>query len=189
MIRFAVMNNKYDLLKINAPVVFTDGKAIYDRLAGTYRTHSKGYFIIAPSGAGKTHFINSQKQLDWIDGDDLWQEALAVPEGSWWLEPLERVMEIEARCDVITLEAKRLGFRIIGGSNTWLKPDAVVIPDWETHKKYVMQREKSAYDGGATTEQLEGLKRQRHWFSRWTKQGVPKFSSVQEAADYLSSLH
>jgi hypothetical protein len=182
------MNNKYDLLNINAPVIFTDGTATFSKLAETYRAHSKGYFILAPSGAGKTHFINSQKQHDWIDGDDLWQETFALPEGPWWLEPLERVMEIEARCDAITLEAKRLGFRVIGGSNTWLRPDAVAIPSWQTHRKYVVQREKNGYDGGATTEELEGLKRQRRWFARWTKQGVPKFSSVQEAADYLASL-
>jgi hypothetical protein len=182
------MKKKFSLLGLETPVVFADGTATYAKLAQEYRTHAKGYFIVAPSGSGKTYFINRQKQPDWIDGDDLWQATLAHPEGSWWLEPLDRVMELEARSDVITQEAKRLGFWIIGGSNTWLRPDAVVIPNWQTHKKYVRHREMHNYDGGATTAQLERLMRSRRWLARWTKQGVPKFQSVEEAAGYLASL-
>ena len=175
------------MLPIDTPLIFADGTAAYSKLAKTHETHKHGYFILAPSASGKTHFVTQQKTRHWIDGDELWLAALAQPAGAWWLEPIERAEQIEARCDVITLEAKRLGFWIVGGSNTWLKPDAIVIPNWQTQKHHLQQRTQGDNDGGFTNSQLERALIQRKWFNRWAKQGVPKFLSITEAADYLTS--
>lgn len=141
---------------------------------------------MAPSGAGKTHFVESQKEPHWLDGDDLWMSAKAHPDGPWWLEPLETITEIDSRSDVITVEAKKLGFWIVGASNSWLKPDAIVIPHWSTHKKWIGIREKTIYDGGATSDKLDQVISHRKWILKWEKQGVPKFKTVEAATEFLA---
>lgn len=181
------LKKKYHLLDPLTPVVYADGSKIYARLARTYIRHDKGYFVLAPSGSGKTHFVKSQKNKHWLDGDELWMLAKSHPEGEWWLKNIEEIIEIERRSDVITAEAKKLGFWIIGADNYDLVPDAIVLPDWETHKEYIRKREESDYDGGATSDQLERVKKARKWIARHTKFGVPQFKSVQEAAEYLAS--
>lgn len=75
----------------------------------------------------------------------------------------------------------------MGASNYWLKPDAVVIPNWQTHKKFIIKREEGEYDGGATSEHLEQVKKSRVWMSRWEKEGVPIIKSVEEAVNYLTT--
>ena len=58
-----------DLLSKNTPLVFTDGTSIYSELGKKYIQHKIGFFILAPSGTGKTHFIKNQEKQNWIDGD------------------------------------------------------------------------------------------------------------------------
>ena len=180
------MEHKYDLLMPGVPLVFTDGTSLYDELKKKYVTHRVGYFILAPSGAGKTHFVNGQIEPHWIDGDHLWMSAHAHPDSKWWLEPVEIINEIDSRSDVITVEAKKMGFWIVGASNYWLKPDAIVIPHWKTHKKYISVRETTHYDGGATSDKLHQVQAHRRWISKWAKKGVPSFKSVDEAASHLA---
>lgn len=174
------------LLDPKIPIVFADGTKVYEKLAKKYITHKKGYFIMAPSGVGKTHFIKNQKKKHWIDGDELWESAKAHPKGPWWTG--DDIDTLDQRSDVITSQAKKLGFWIMGASNNWLKPDAIVIPHWNTHKKYIKHREENNYDGGATSEGLDGVKWHRNWILEWTKKGVPKFKSVDEAVKYIESL-
>lgn len=176
-----------NLLDPKIPLAFTDGTGIYKRMAEKYITHKVGYFIMAPSGAGKTHFVKSQAEMHWLDGDDLWMATNAHPDGPWWLEGLERITEIDRRSDVITTEAKKLGFWIIGASNAFLPPDAIVIPDWETHKKWISAREQGNYDGGATSDKLDQVIAHREWILKWAEQGVPKFTTVPEAAAFLAA--
>ena len=177
----------HGLLKSNTPLVFADGTHIYKQIAEHHITHKSGFFILAPSGAGKTHYIQNQKEPHWIDGDEIWMRTNAHPDGPWWLEDISVIDEIDQRSDCITVEAKRLGFWIMGSSNFWLKPDAVVIPDWETHKKYIALREETNYDGGATSKDLERLKKSREWMSRWAKDGVTIYPSIEEAVSSLTS--
>ena len=181
------MENRYDLLDPKIPLIFADGSTVYNKLKETYITHSAGYFILAPSGAGKSHYIKNQKEQHWIDGDHLWMSTHAHPDGAWWLEPIETINEVDQRSDIITVQAKKLGFWIMGASNYWLKPDAIVIPLWSTHKKYIKHRETNSYDGGATSDKLEQVKTHRKWILQWKKKGVPMFKSINEAAEFLST--
>jgi hypothetical protein len=174
-----------DLLKFETPLAFADGTSIFNELSKKYIRHKTGFFILAPSGTGKTHFITNQKEPNWIDGDDIWQSTNAHPKGAWWLEPIPVIDEIDQRSDVITQEAKRLGFWIMGASNNWLKPDAVVIPDLDTHLMFIKKRETTNYDGGLKSEQIDRIKSSRIWMGRWEKEGVTIYKSVEDAVDSL----
>ncbi len=177
-----------DLLDENTPLVFTDGTAVYKRLASEYKTHKKGFFILAPSGAGKTYFVDHQETKNWIDGDTLWMATNAHPRGKWWLKPLEAINEIERRSDVITTQAKRMGFWIIGVDCYSILPDGVVIPDLETHKEYLQIRtDDPNNDGGQAIDRLDGVLRARKYMESFAEKGVPIFKSVAEAANYLAS--
>lgn len=167
--------------------MFGDGRGLYSELASEYITHKIGFFILAPSGAGKTHFVSAQKEQHWIDGDDLWQLSKAQPGGEWWLEPKEFTDFVDARSDVITYEAKARGFWIVGASNYWLKPDAIVIPHLATHRKWIAARETGDYDGGLTSDRFSQVISHRQWILKWTARGVPKFNTVAAAAAYLES--
>ncbi|HBA37828.1 MAG TPA: hypothetical protein DCY94_03815 [Firmicutes bacterium] len=176
------------LLKKDTPVMFSDGSIVYDALSIKYNTHENGFFIYGPSGVGKTYFIKHQDTPDWIDGDEIWTACKAFPEGDWWNLPGEEIEAIEKRADIITEQAKKLGFWIIGASSVNVVPDAIVIPDFETHLKYIKYREEHDYDGGMKSDDLEKIKNNREYFSRFKSQGVPVFTSVEEAASYLENL-
>ena len=180
-----MIKKQFDLLEPNVPLVFADGTELYKKLGGEFISHKVGYFILAPSGAGKTHYIKNQKEPHWIDGDEVWMLARAHPDSKWWLEGQSTIDEIDQRSDIITVEAKKLGFWIMGASNNWLKPDAIVIPHWSMHKKFIKHREETNYDGGATSDRLAQVLAHRKQISKWAKGGVPTFKSVQEAVDYL----
>lgn len=169
-------------------VTFVENDKFYEDFAKTYRTHNKGLFILAPSGSGKTHFCKGQEEPHWIDGDDLWYTAKAHPHGAWWEEDYSVIARIDARSDVITYEAKELGFWIMGASNQWLKPDAIVIPDWDTHVAQIKHREENNYDGGAKSDALDQVKGHIEIIEKWhTDYDVPKFNSIAEAVEFLTT--
>lgn len=172
------------LLSPDTPLVFSDGTKVYEELAEVYKTHQVGYYILAPSGAGKTHFVNSQKEKHWMDGDLLWVAAKAHPAGSWWLEDIDTIQKIARRSDVITEQAKKLGFWIVGADKGTIVPDAIVIPPWDVHKKSIVNREHNNYDGGAASADFEQVLGHRRWIEE-SCATVPKFESVEEAAKYL----
>jgi hypothetical protein len=170
----------------SVPVIFSDGTKLYKELAEKYELHDKGLFILAPSGVGKTYYVNHQSKMDWIDGDSLWTVAGADYSQDEWGDNLDDVMEINARCDVITYQAKKQGFWVLGSSNYFLKPDAVVIPDWDTHLKFITARQESNYDGGATTDDLAGLRSHIQWITKTWQNKVPFFKSIETAATHLT---
>ena len=87
-------------MDINSPVIFTDGTEFYKKLAAEYVRHDSGRFILAPSGSGKTYFINGQTTKDWIDGDYLWPAAGAdLSSGNWGDGDVEM---INIKSDIIT---------------------------------------------------------------------------------------
>ena len=136
-------------MKSSIPVIFSDGTAFFSDLSKDYIHHKEGYFILAPSGSGKTFFTNKQTQRHWIDGDVLWPMANADNTEDSWTDSFDLVMEVNNKCDVITNEARKLGFWVVGSSNNFLKPDAIVLPEWILHKKHIIHREQQSYDGGA----------------------------------------
>jgi len=167
-------------------VAFTNSTPIYKELGERYIKHKSGLFILAPSGAGKTHFCKNQTEKHWIDGDELWMKAGAHPDGPWWKEPLEVINRVDQRSDVITMEAKNEGFWILGASNYWLKPDAIVIPDWETHKQYIAHRETNNYDGGATSDDHSQVLGHIEVIKAWhVNHNVPLYKSIPEAVAAL----
>jgi hypothetical protein len=74
----------------------------------------------------------------------------------------------------------------MGASNIILKPDAIVVPDWETHKRWIAAREHGNYDGGATTKDFDLVRTHIERILEWQEQGVPKFENVPQAVDYLT---
>lgn len=186
------LQDQEGLYALETPLVFTDGTAFYKNLAKEYITHKKGYFILGPSGVGKSHYYRNQKEGEkhWIDADRLWRWTRAMPKGTWWEKGGSVIENVESKCDIITEEAKKMGFWLIGSANRWLIPDAVVVPHWKTHLKFIKKRELN-FDGGArsTPEDLARLKRHRKEILLWTKKGVPKFNSVEEAIKFLEDKY
>lgn len=169
------------------PLDDTRVEHVLEQFSQKYRRHGKGLFILAPSGAGKSYYVREQTTLDWIDGDMLWTAAGAHPDREWWLEDLEVIQAIDARCDEITRRAKEKGLWIMGASNNGLMPDGIVIPDWEKHKAMIKYREEHNYDGGAKTDRLDQVLGHREWMLTLVKQGVPLFPTIEAAANELSS--
>lgn len=171
------------------PVTFQNNQKFYDDMAARYRKHESGLFIVAPSGSGKTYYCNHQSEPHWIDGDELWQKSGAHPDISWWLGDMDTINRVDQRSDVITMEAKRQGLWIMGASNYWLKPDAIVIPDWETHKNYILDREQNHYDGGAKSDSHAQVHEHITIIKKWhTDHGVPLFTSIDAATSALAGL-
>lgn len=172
-------------MNIKTPVILSDGTKVFDKLKSEYIAHAEGRFILAPSGAGKTYYVERQKEKHWIDGDYFWPLVGADMTGDEWEYDFSVVMEVNNKCDLMTQEAKKQGLWVIGASNHWLKPDAIVIPDEETHRTYIQTRETGNYDGGATTDDFEGIKNHIRFIKTWADQGVPVFKSVAEAAQHF----
>ncbi len=176
-----------NLLDKNTPIIFSDGSTVWNELKQRYITHKKGLFIYGPSGIGKTYYVKHQKENNWIDGDVLWESCNAFPKGDWWNWSEEEIDSIERKADVITEQAKKLGFWVIGASSVNMIPDAIVIPDFDTHLKYIKHREEHNYDGGMKSDDIEKIKRNREYFSRFKEKGVPIFPSVDDAVLYLQN--
>ena len=172
-------------------VIFTDGDKFFKKLEDRYIRHQKGLFIMSPSGTGKTYYCNNQEELNWIDGDELWIESRAQPDPSteWWDKGLHVINRVEQRCDIVTAQAVDKGFWILGSVNFWLKPDALVIPDWEVLMGRIKQRQDSGeYDGGMKEEHKDQVKSHiEHGLMPWhTKHGVPIYKSIEEAVKQLT---
>lgn len=182
------MQHSFNLLDFDTPLVFADGTDFWKKMTDSYVVHKRGFFILGPSGAGKTHFVKNQNEPHWIDGDNIWAGSNASPAGEWWLRSGEDIGIIDSRSDVMTVQAKQLGLWVVGASNYWLKPDAIVIPHWSTHQKYIKHRELHGYDGGAKSDAFDQVLWHRKWIMKYAKQGVPQFKSVQDAAKYLENL-
>lgn len=179
-------NEKKELLKKVDPVCYTSGRKVFGQFMDEYIVHQKGLFVFGPSGSGKTYFVKHQKEKHWIDGDVLWTKTGAAPKRAWWTEGPEIIDEVDKKSDVITLQAKKLGLWIIGASFFGVKPDAMVIPNWKKHQKYIIEREKYHYDGGATGKDLKKMFRYRKFLRKYAlKNKIPVFKTVAEATEYL----
>lgn len=169
------------------PQIFCDGETVYKKFLKEYVVHKKGLFIVAPSGSGKTYYVKQQTEKNWIDGDNVWKATGAHPKHAWWKEPLNTILEIDQKSDVITSECKKLGLWILGASNFWLVPDAIVIPQWNTQKEYILKREAENYDGGATSNDFAQVLRHRKALRKQAKINKVKiFNTIEQAVKYLT---
>jgi hypothetical protein len=175
-------------MDINTPIVFNDGTDVFKKLKKEYITHKKGRFILAASGTGKSYYVNNQKDRHWIDGDYFWEITNADLTPEEWVHDMEIVMEVNNRSDIMTQQAIKQGLWIVGSSNNWLKPDAIVILDEKTHRLYINKRENSDYDGGAKDEDFESVKRHNEVIKRWAGKGVPMFDSIDAATKHFIDL-
>lgn len=172
------------------PSLFQEDNGVYARFLSETVNHSQGFFILAPSGTGKTHFISRQKEKHWIDGDTLWVATGAHPATDWWTKGLDVIDEVDARSDTVTVQAKRLGLWIMGASNNWLAPDAIVLLPWKKNVAYIKHREENNYDGGLTTKQLAQLKAHRADMKKLARnKKVPIFASVEEAVQFIEKKY
>jgi len=73
----------------DGPSVFQKSEKVYAKFINETVAHTKGFFILAPSGTGKTYFVNKQKEKNWIDGDVLWVATKAHPNTDWWTKGLD----------------------------------------------------------------------------------------------------
>lgn len=174
----------------DGPSVFQKNTEIYKEFLDETIQHTRGFFILAPSGSGKTHFIKRQLEKNWIDGDKLWETTRAHPDAPWWTMSRDIIREVDARSDVVTQEAKRLGMWIMGASNNWLSPDAIVLLPWETNVAYIKKREVENYDGGLKSHQLEQLELHHKDIKEMAKsRNIPVFDSVEKAVNHLQDLY
>lgn len=178
---------KEELLEKVFPVIFTDGRDFFRRLMSEYVVHKKGLFILGPSGSGKTHYVKNQVQKDFIDGDKMWNDSKAAPDIPWWTMGVEVINRVDQRSDVITKCARDLGLWVLGASQFWLKPDGIVLPDWEKHKEYIIHRETHNYDGGATSKDYDQVLGHREIMEKLAaRENIPIFQSIEEAVEALS---
>lgn len=93
--------------------------------------HPKGLFVVAPSGAGKSHYIKSHEK--WTDQDPFLAE---FGEGKGNLSESKL-----RRADDITFQLKKRGGWVMGA--TWWNPqhvDAFVVPPESTIKSRLRQK-------------------------------------------------
>ena len=91
MSKFIRINDRHGFV----PKAFCDGRLVFSSFKKKTIAHSVGYFILAPSGAGKTYFVKNQKKKNWIDGDELWMATNAHPNRAWWLESIASMDEVD----------------------------------------------------------------------------------------------
>jgi len=68
-------------------------------------------------------------------------------------------------------------------------PDAIVLPDWKINKKYIKERERNNYDGGAKSDAFDQVKNHRKYMKQIARKNkIPIFKTIEEAVAYLQNL-
>jgi len=170
--------------------IFAEGKSVYSKLKNAFKTHKSGKFILAPSGAGKSHYIKHQTDSSWVDADEIW-----IPTGcfeladEWWNNGEERIREVFTKCDLMTIVARRIGFRLMGAmSNYNLVPDAIVLPPWKQHTRFIEARSINGDAHGLKSEELQMVKEHRKELHLYAKEsGTMIFDSIEDAVEHCES--
>jgi len=174
------------LLQTVNPVSFCDGKQIFLDFMTENVIHNQGLLVVAPSGSGKTYFVNHQSEPHWIDGDRLWIATGAHLDRAWWTEGTKVINEVQQRSDIISNYAKKLGLWVIGTDCYWLVPDAIVLPDWEIQKANILEREMYHYDGGAKSTDHNQVLAHRDYLSKLAeRKNIPVFKTILEMDSYF----
>jgi len=155
--------------------MFADGSKVYAKYKKQYKQHKKGYVILGPPGSGKTTFVRNQKQKHWIDADDLFQEL-----GVKWHQNERNLVDLRLnylRADYMLEQSRALGFRIVGALFWQFVPDAIVMPNLRTHKKYLHHRKDLKLPFVLEVRKILKNMAKKH--------KVPIFASIKEAVDFL----
>ena len=156
---------------------FIDAKNIYDKYTHIYKKHHKGYVILGPPASGKTTFVNSQNDKNWIDVDDLFNE-LGV---NWKHYSDHSQFKLNyLRADYMLEQSKLYGFKLIGSLFWEYNPDAIVIPPLDIHKIYISNRSDLDYNNV--------LKIRNILIQKANNNNIPIFNSCIDAVNYIDSL-
>ena len=163
---------------------FSDGSKVYKKYDKKYKRHEKGLVILGPPGIGKTTFIRkdenqiwkSGEKLDWIDQDDLLHEL-----GVDWHFNSNNQEDFRLnymRADYITEQSKQLGYWLIGSLFWEYKADAIVIPPWSIHEKYIKNR------GDLNPNMVKQIR--KLLFKQAKQMKIPLFLSIEDAVESLT---
>jgi hypothetical protein len=159
--------------------MFCDGSHVYKRYNKDYKKHKKGYIILGPPGIGKTTFVKNQKgKKDWIDADDLFKDL-----GVKWHQNEKNDVDFRLnylRADYMLEQSKLLGYRVIGSLFYKYKPDAIVIPRLNIHKKYIAKRK--------DLKLQNVIDIRKYLLKRAKKYNVPVFDNIEEAVYSLNNI-
>ena len=163
---------------------FSNGSKVYKKYDKKYKRHEKGLVILGPPGLGKTTFvrkneadiIKSGQKLDWIDQDDLLHEL-----GVDWHFNSNNQDDFRLnylRADYITEQSKQLGYWLIGSLFWEYKADAIVIPPWSIHEKYIKNR------GDLNPNMVKQIR--KLLFKQAKQMKIPLFLSIEDAVESLT---
>jgi hypothetical protein len=172
-------------------IQFVKNPDLYNKALEKAAKHKVGYFIFAPSCSGKSYYLDRASTNDWIDGDFIWEDSGAHPPVAtkWWQDSdVDNLDLIDIKADIVTDEVRKMGGWIMGASTYFLRPDAVVLLPWATHKSYALKRANELNSSGE--QKIEKLKRMRRsYFKRFKKNKVPVFKSIEEAVKFCEDLY
>lgn len=100
-------------------IQFQENTTIYEKALEKVNKHNIGYYIFAPSCSGKSYYLNSKSNNDWIDGDFIWEESGAHPDSrtKWWEdENVYNLDLIDIKADIVTDEVRNIGGWMMGAS-------------------------------------------------------------------------
>ena len=84
------------------------------------------------------------------------------------------------RADYMLEQSKQYGYRIIGALFWEYNADAIVIPDFHVHKRYMKLR---------PDLDLEKIKEIRNiYFDHSVKYGIPVFDTIEEAVTHIDKI-
>ena len=162
-----------------------NSKNIQKYIKNKYKKFKKGYLIYGPPCIGKTYWMNNQKgkKKSWVDGDDFLLNINAINKNIWNNPDInsDNFKLQYMRADYGQFMGKCYGLRIITSNYYQLLPDAIIILDCKVHRKYINKR-------NTTPKFVKNILRiKKELLNMAKKHKIPKFTSVEEAVNYLEN--
>ena len=132
---------------------------------------AQGKVILAPSGTGKSTWIENHPGSGWEDADILFDQSTHFEEEATYEQRKRHYMEIDKKLE----QARQEGKKVMSGLFWNFVPDAIVIPDETLHRQYVAKRKDLPW---------KRAKQTRKYLQRIN---APKFKTIDEAVDFLEA--